>query len=211
MNNSIVFVTDAAEVTKLAQEIMQHSDAEIVGRGVYLRSLLAGVQLELTGKAVLRPTRAQARDVGSASALAAFEKVQTRYYEAVLAAVPEALTPAEKQSRTAFARSSASTLRRAIGLGWNPLACDLAQVSKVLLREYVDAHTPVRAPTVARIERYIHKQVEKISQMVEVLDDAQATALVKQAIADFQSLMAPIEVPAQRVTGMRLQRTAHAH
>lgn len=211
--DSIVFLTQPAEITELAAQIIQHADAETGGRATYLRSLLAAVQIELSGKPVLRPPRGAVRVPEVKDALAAFEKVNAIFYEAVLLAVPPKLDALERQARTSFARSSGSTLRRAIALGWNPLGTEITRASKVMLRHYINEHRPARAPSVPAISRRIDKLVKKMADLLEPLEDGPAAELAAHAIQALEGLgLTETEVVRPPPQRQRVVRTdLHRH
>lgn len=183
MNIATSFVTTPAEITKLARDLISHTDAETGGRQTYLRSLLAGVQIELSGKPVLRAGR-KPRATSTEAALAALEKVNTTFYEAVLAAVPEGLSALERQAKTSFARSASSTLRRAITLGWDPLGTVVTEVSKTNLSRWVAEHRPERQVSPARVEKRVMKRVSEIAELIDSLPKADASRVLSMALAD---------------------------
>ena len=177
------FVTAPADITKLAQTIMSADDSSTTGRTTYLRSLVAVIQQTLGGKPVLkvhgRPKRAEIGD-----ALAAFETANTVFYTAVLEAVPAALTPAEKQSKTSFARSAASTMRRAIKSGWNPLGEACTTVSKGRLAAFAKEHSQPRAPGVKALEGRVMRYTQRIADLVDALPKEDANRVLGMVMAD---------------------------
>ncbi len=197
-----IFVSDAKAITALADAIMRGADLETAGRATYLRSLLAGTQIELIGKPVIRALRSDHKQPTPEAALAAFEKVQATFYEAVLAAVPEALTALEKQARTSFARSSASTLRRAIKLGWNILT-PVSEARKVTLSRFVAEHRDPAPVSPARAEKQVMRRVSEIANLVNAMPKGEGERILEMVAADLG-----MSVPAapQRLRAVSLRR-----
>lgn len=180
---NVTFVTTPAEITELARDLVNHADAEVHGRQTYLRSLLAGVQIELAGKPVLR-VRGKHQKVTVEAALEALEKTNTKFYEAVLAALPENLNAAERQAKTSFARSASSTLRRAISLGWDPLSMSLSEVSKTHLSQWIAEHRERRSLTPAQAEKRVMERVSEIAELIDGLPKDDAARVLNMALAD---------------------------
>lgn len=217
LDHNTGFVSTPAEITKLAAEIILAQNAETGGRATYLRSLLAAIQIELVGKPVIRLGRGPARTIPVEQSLAALEKVHAIFYEACLAGCPPAMGSNEREARCNFARTSASTLRRAISLGWNPVGTALADVTKVSLRRFVDEHRPARTPSVRRTTTAVMRLVERIKELAHALpDDGEAASLLAAAVEalDSAEFSAPQEperphTETQRLfKGARITRTA---
>lgn len=184
MTTETYFVTTLPEIAKLAREILAHTDAEMAGRQTYLRSVFATLQIELVGKPVLR-VRGNHKPADQAAALAALEKVNARFYEAVLEALPKDMTPGERQARTSFARSATATLRRAIALGWDPLGTAVSDVSKSHLTGYVAEHAAPRPLTAARAEKRALARAQEIVALLKSLPKADAARVRERVLADF--------------------------
>lgn len=197
--DGMVFAATLKDVTALAESIMRAEDASIGGRATYLRSLLAGVQVELIGKPVLRALRGDRKAPSVEAALAAVEKVNAQYYEAVLAVVPDGLTAEERNARTNFARSAASTLRRAVKLGW-PVLTPINDASKVVLSRWVKEHSASRPVTLQRAQTQVGGMIERIQQILAKLPDAEARAVARAAVEELSG------VTPQRLTSVSLRR-----
>lgn len=199
------YVTEPAAIAKLVISIMNADQTSAASRATYLRSLLAATQEGIAGKPVLRAS-GRAKRPELEAAISAFEKVQEAFYAAVLAAVPPNLSAKDKQSRTSFARSAASTLRRAIKTGWNPLGTSVGGVSKGLLAAWVVEHREPVKITPARAEKRVMGLVERISDTLSTLPKEEAARILAIAAPDLGF------VEPQRITGMKLRRhEARAH
>lgn len=183
ISNDIAYALSPKDVTALAAAIINHTDAGTAGRATYLRSLLAGVQIELIGKPVLRALRSNHKGITQEAALAALEKVNGIYYEAVLAAVPDGLNPLERQSKTSFARSSSATLRRAITLGWNVLT-PVGEASKVTLSQWVRERSVAVPMTPARAEKRELQRAQAIAEDLAALPKAEAERIRGLVLAE---------------------------
>jgi hypothetical protein len=189
------FVTAPADIAKLAQSIMGADQSALSGRATYLRSIVAHVQQTLSGRPVLRVTgRPKGTEIGAA--VEAFEAANGIFYAAVLEAVPEGLTPQERQSRTSFARSSAATLRRAIKAGWNPLGEACTTVSKARLAAFTKDNSTPRAPGVKALEGRVMRYTHKVAELVDGLPPEERDRVLGMVLADLGGTS--LEVPAIR-------------
>lgn len=203
-NNETAYVTEPAAITKLAAAVFAGDNAAGSGRATYLRSLLAAVQISLAGKPVHRVT-GRARRSELDAAVAAIESANTAFYNAVLAAVPEGLNAQERQSKTSFARSASATLRRAIKLGWNPLATGVGAVTKGALTAWIKEHREPVKLNPAQAEKRVERLLERIGQLVGGLPKDEA----KRILATAAEELAPETAP-QRIRHMRLTERPRA-
>lgn len=195
------FVTAPADITKLAHSIMNADEAAGGGRTTYLRSLVAVVQQTLGGKPVLRVT-GRPRRVEIDAAVEAFENAHAMFYTAVLEAVPATLSPAERQSRTSFARSASATLRRAIKAGWNPLGESVLAVSKGRLAAFSREHYQPRPQSATALERRVMRYTGKVAELVDALPREEKDRVLGMVLADLGA-PAGLETPALRNVSVR--------
>lgn len=193
------FVTSVSDVTKLAASIFTGESRLHGDRATYLRSLVAGVQAEVAGKPVLR-VAGRPRRPDLDGSVAALERTNEAFYAAVVAALPEGLTAAERQSKTSFARSAAATLRRAIKTGWNPLSVAAGSVTKGQLTAWIVEHREPRAITPAAAEKRVVGLAEKIGELLSALPPEERSRV--RAIA----LEGMGEPPPQRLTNVSVRR-----
>lgn len=203
--NLDTITTDPKAITELAAAIIAARDTEATGRSTYLRCLLAGVQTELVGAPVIRGRRGAPPE--AAKALETLERINTVYYEAVLKAVPASLSAAEKNAAAGFARSAASTLRRALRLGWNPLTA-LGQVTKYALMKFSEEHATPRKPSVAAVQKRVDRYLERIGELVSQLAPGDANLVLEHVRAELETEM-PALAPSepQRITRTSLRRS----
>jgi hypothetical protein len=166
------YVATEAQVEQLAKEQYIHSSEVARANSTYLRVLIAGCQAELGGKRGKAPS--------AESQLAVLEKVHGRYYAAVLRGVTtEDVEPSdalertergrrqlERNRRSGFARSAATTVRNYIRMGGDLRGLDLATVSKNSLQRFV-AEAQQLSPTdkmTARIQRFEKGLLRAITQ-----------------------------------------------
>jgi hypothetical protein len=193
-----LFVVEVSDVQKLAAGIFSADASAGTGRATYLRSLLAVTQSELAGKPIQRLSGRPKRPELDTAAQA-FEKVNEAFYPAVLAAVPEGLTPAERQSKTSFARSAAATLRRAIKTGWNPLGVAAGAVTKGELTAWIKAHSVPRPPSPGAAEKRVVRLADRIAGILKGLPQEDASRIRAMALEE-------LEGPPQRLTNVSVRR-----
>lgn len=196
------FVTAPTDIQKLAHSIMNADESAQGGRVTYLRSLVAVIQQTLGGKPVLK-VHGRPKRPDIPACVEAFEKANETFYGAVLEAVPAALTPAERQSRTSFARSSAATLRRAIKAGWNPLGESVTAVSKARLAAFAKEHSQPRAASVKALEGRVMRYTGRIAEMVDALPDAERGRVLGMVLADLGQVPEP-----QAIRNVSVRRAA---
>lgn len=182
-HDDIAYALSPKDVTALARVIITHTDGSDIARSTYLRSLLAGVQVELIGRPMQRLGKAVHVAPECDVALLAFNKVNAIYYEAVLAAIPAGLNAEQRHSKTAFARSAASSLRRAIALGWNPLV-PLHTVVKSVLTRWVSEHREPRVLTSTQAHARVVALIEKARAAVANLPAREANAAILAAVEE---------------------------
>lgn len=203
--NLDTITTDPKAITELAAAIIAARDTEANGRATYLRCLLAGTQTELAGAPVIRSRRGAPPD--AAKALETLERVNTTYYEAVLKAVPASMSAAEKNAATGFARSAASTLRRAIRLGWNPLTA-LGQVTKYALLKWSDEHAAPRTPSVNAVQKRVDRYLARIGELVSQLSAGDAQLVLEHVRTELEAELPALAPPEpQRITRAALRRS----
>lgn len=190
-----------------------HLDAQqTVSRthGTYFRILVACTQKDICGKPTLR-ARSHAGDgaqIDTAAHLEAFERINSSLYAAVLrASVPAELEgndrlnadearrrSLERNRRTNFARSSATTLRQFIKRGGNVLRLSVPTVTKNAVAAMTPAAEGEGQPSEDRARR---KAARAASQII-----ATAEAIAE---SDKPSAIAVLQDTLSRVAGALLQ------
>jgi hypothetical protein len=138
------YVANDAQIEALAREQYASSAQVGVANSTYLRVLVAGCQAELGGRRGRAPVRPDAQ-------LSVLERVHERFYAAVLRGVTtedvapdDTLDRAEKgrrmlerNRRSGFARSAATTLRNYVQAGGDLRALDVESTTKTALQQFV--------------------------------------------------------------------------
>lgn len=153
------YVATDAQVEMLARDHYTANSAALRANGTYLRVLIAACQAELGQK--------RGRTPAVEAQLVVLERVHERFYAAVLRGT---LTPdveaaaaldstergrrqLERNRRSGFARSAATTLRNYIRAGGDLRGLDLSSVSKTSLQRAASPDTPVDDKRLERINR----------------------------------------------------------
>lgn len=130
-------VTNVNEIERLTTEIVTADDTSTVGKGTFLKALVATVQHELESPPRLRTTQApKLSEENTAVHLAALKEVYSRFYEAVERAVKAKMTkhdPEYLRSKTRFAVSAASTVRSYVRASNDIRALAASRVTKAML------------------------------------------------------------------------------
>lgn len=183
------YVATEAQVESLAREQYSAASQVAVANSTYLRVLVAGCQAELGGKRTRAPARPEAH-------LAVLEKVHQRYYEAVLRGVTtddiaqdatldrdeRGRRQLERNRRSAFARSAATTLRNYVRAGGDLRALEVDSVSKSELQTFVASQ---ESPDVDKFGMRIARAEKSILNAIK----QQARASPDKAAANLEALL----------------------
>jgi len=131
------YIATATDVEKLAHTILEADIASSGARGTFLKAVVGTTQAELGSPPRMRNVKSEKLNEETTKAhLAAFEAVAKRFTEAVNK-VAQAMEPKPDadmmRSRTAFARSSLSTVRGYIRAGYDIRTLAAHKVTKAAL------------------------------------------------------------------------------
>ena len=225
MVNDVKWKPDLTDggILRMVKDVLARDSASREGQSTYLRTLVAGVQVELGGKPVFGPVRGRVKVVTVDEALAAMSIVNGRFYGFVLEAVnaesPDA-TARERNAKSGFARSAASTLRAAIRAGLNPLTVTLPSATKEGLRQWTAQHRPDKEkPTITDAARKAKALIKRLAEILEPMSGAEKATILEQVHADMAAMAAvyadePGGIPARRIPLTLIEgggRAASAH
>lgn len=189
--------TDAA-ITTMVRDVLKHESQAGEGQATYLRALTAGVQVAVGGAPRIA-ARGRVKGIEGAAALEALTKVNARFYAIVLAEVGKKGTPKERNSKTGFARSAASTLRSALRAGLNPLLIVLPTLTKAWLRAWTAKHRPApAAPTAAVVARQARVAAAKLHRLLAMLPDLEKAEVVNEVREELQPTGVILPFPERR-------------
>lgn len=214
------FLATEADIEAMAREHQQGVDQVRSINGAYLKILVALTAQEIgTRSTVLSKRRGPARHKlapnETADHLLVFTAVHNRCYDAVLRAVvtrdiadSETLTQEERtrrsllrNSRTIYARTAASTLRRFILAGGDVRDLDVATATKGLLRERAgQLAPPAPVAAAARLIKKVSRDAERTAKDIQALaqvDATKALLLLNELVDKLHSMGHAIEHPKQ--------------
>ncbi|HXS14452.1 MAG TPA: hypothetical protein VN734_17265 [Acidobacteriaceae bacterium] len=206
------YVANDAQIEALAREQYISTAQVSVANATYLRVLVAGCQAELGGRRGRAPVRPDAQS-------AVLERVHERFYAAVLRGVTtedvvadDSLDRAEKgrrmlerNRRSGFARSAATTLRNYVQAGGDLRALDVETTTKTALQQFVASKA---APDVdrigARVARAERTLLAALKRMAKEDPDRAAEAM--EAITEhLQVALSELEPSPQVVAGTQAE------
>lgn len=213
--------TDDASVVKLVRDIMAREQSGREGRTAYLQTLTAAVQMELGDKQVTESVRGRVKSIDVDDALGALTLVHRRFYGLVLAELDTQtdLDARERNNRSAFARSAASTLRVAIRTGLNPMSIVLPDLTKEWLREWTRENKEAQEADLESATRKVHGLVRQITRVIAPLSEVEKAAVIEQARKDLEAMTsyfgkietAPAGPASKRGRGRKVSGPAAAH
>lgn len=188
------YVANDAQIEALAREQYTATAQVGVANATYLRILVAGCQAELGGRRGRAPVRPDAQT-------AVLERVHERFYAAVLRGVTtedvapdDTLDRAEKgrrmlerNRRSGFARSAATTLRNYVQAGGDLRALDVETTTKTALQQFVASKaapdTDKLGARVARAEKTLLTALKRMAK-----EDPDRAAEAMEAITEHLQL-----------------------
>lgn len=180
------------DVTALAAAHLEAQQAVSKTHGIYFRILLASTQHAICGKTTLRARSGEGGEIDTAKHLECFEAVNASLYAAVLrATVPPELEASERLSadearrrslernrRTNFARSAATTLRQFIKRGGNILRLAVPAATKSAVAGMTPAADGDRAPSEDRARKKVQAAAQRIIATAEVIAESDRTSAI---------------------------------
>lgn len=208
------YVANDAQIEALAREQYTATAQVGVANSTYLRVLVVGCQAELGGRRGRAPARPDAH-------LAVLERVHERFYACVLRGVTtEDVTPddtldraekarrmLERNRRSGFARSAATTLRNYIQAGGDLRALDVETTTKTALQQFVASKAaPDMDKIGSRVARAEKTLLTALKRMAK--EDPDRAAEVMEAITErLQVALSELEPSPQVVAGTPAEAT----
>jgi hypothetical protein len=192
------YVATEAQVESLAREQYSAASQMAVANSTYLRVLIAGCQAEL-GQRRRGPVRADAQ-------MEVLEKVHARFYAAVIRGVTtddvaqddsldrteRGRRQLERNRRSGFARSAATTLRNYVRSGGDLRALEVDSVSKGDLQKFVAAH---EAPGADKFGLRIQRAEKSILNAIK----QQARGDPEKAVATLEALLERLQLALEQL------------
>lgn len=215
------YVATEAQIETLARENYTSASQVLASNATYLRVLVAGCQAALGGKKGRAPVRAEPQ-------LEVLEKTHERFYAAVLRGVTtddiaqddtqdrteRGRRQLERNRRSGFARSAATTLRNYVRGGGDLRALELETVTKSELQRFVASQSSPADKVAARAQRAEKSLVNAIKLMAKG-DPDKATAELEAIVERLQLALTQLgqgpplvaRTPGEAVTAREHART----
>jgi hypothetical protein len=195
---NVNYALDDGSLKAMVRDVLARTEAGRVGQSTYLKTLMAAVQVEVGGKPVEGQPRGKVKSITVDDAIAALGRAHGRFYSVVLSELGPELDAQERNSKSAFARSSAATIRAALRTGLNPLTVPLPALTKEALRLWTREHAGEKSPpdikTAVRRARLL---VRRLSAIIEPMGDEEKSVVIEAVQKDLEALSLVVEyVPA---------------
>lgn len=207
------YVATTQDIEGIVKQYEAAASGLLSARLSYLKCLIATTQHELGVEPRLRQAK-QPKPLDSdtiATHLAAFETVHGKFYAIVLRVLGDTGTAKERNARSNFARSSASTVRSYIKAGRDITLLAAARVTKEALRvESVAGAGQAQKPSAKRAAVMLDRVTDYIAELGEA-DKEQCIEALKGAMDRFAKLLVDLGVdtttkPAEAAATHKLYR-----